>query len=66
MSFFKKLLIGCTSGLLLSTTIFAQPHIITTIAGDGIHGYTGDGGSATMAELYSPNGNYTHLHAPIE
>jgi sugar lactone lactonase YvrE len=29
---------------------------ITTVAGDGTSGYTGDGGSATSAELYFPNG----------
>ena len=65
MSFFKKLLTCCTSGMLLSTSIFAQPHIITTIAGDGIHGYTGDGGSATMAELYSPNGQCVDKHGNV-
>ena len=30
--------------------------IITTIAGDGIAGFSGDGGSATSAELYYPTG----------
>ncbi len=29
--------------------------IITTIAGNGIAGYSGDGGSATAASLYNPN-----------
>jgi hypothetical protein len=28
--------------------------IVTTVAGNGINGYTGDGGPATAAEIYSP------------
>jgi sugar lactone lactonase YvrE len=34
----------------------ATTGIITTIAGDGYFGYGGDGGAATMAELYEPKG----------
>jgi sugar lactone lactonase YvrE len=30
--------------------------VITTIAGTGTHGYSGDGGPATNAELYNPEG----------
>ena len=30
--------------------------IITTVAGNGVAGYTGDGGTATAAELNGPNG----------
>jgi len=34
----------------------AATGIITTVAGDGIFGYSGDGGPATSAELYFPYG----------
>jgi sugar lactone lactonase YvrE len=34
----------------------ASTGVITTYAGNGTMGYTGDGGSATKAELFSPNG----------
>ncbi len=30
--------------------------IVTTIAGNGISGYSGDGGAATLAQLYNPEG----------
>jgi len=34
----------------------AATGVITTIAGDGYLGFGGDGGAATMAELYAPQG----------
>ena len=34
----------------------AQAQIITTVAGNGTGGYSGDGGQATAAELYGPEG----------
>jgi hypothetical protein len=48
----KYLLLALFSGLLTGTTaIYAQSNIITTLAGTGISGYTGDGGAATSADL---------------
>src|ERR1700751_6098948 len=40
--------------LLIFFTVKSQ--IITTIAGTGTFGYSGDGGQATSAELYDPYG----------
>ena len=34
----------------------AKAQIITTIAGTGVYGYSGDGGQATLAQLGSPTG----------
>ncbi|HXB11739.1 MAG TPA: T9SS type A sorting domain-containing protein [Bacteroidia bacterium] len=50
-----------TAGILISFLIIAftgnaQVGIINTIGGNGIGGYTGDGGAATAAELLSPSG----------
>ena len=33
-----------------------QPAIITTYAGNGVGGFSGDGGAAASAQLYSPSG----------
>jgi sugar lactone lactonase YvrE len=42
--------------LLLLEPVFTKAQIITTIAGNGIMGYSGDGILATTAELYQPGG----------
>jgi sugar lactone lactonase YvrE len=34
----------------------APPHLITTVAGTGVGGYSGDGGPAASAEIHSPYG----------
>lgn len=39
--------------------------IITTVAGDGTYGYTGDGGVATVAELYFPSSVNVDLEGNI-
>ncbi len=36
--------------------VTAATAIITTVAGNGTRGFSGDGGQATSGELYSPNG----------
>jgi sugar lactone lactonase YvrE len=36
--------------------VSAATGIMTTIAGTGVGGYSGDGGTATKAELYNPEG----------
>ena len=48
---------GVVPSLGLSDVCFAKSNtIITTVAGNGTQGYSGDGGSATSASLNSPNG----------
>jgi uncharacterized repeat protein (TIGR02543 family) len=55
------LLLTATSLVVIATGLFAMrgfaatPGTINTIAGDGIAGYSGDGGLATSAELDDPN-----------
>ncbi len=39
--------------------------IITTIAGNGTSGYSGDGGSATMAQLANPNDVVVNSHGNV-
>jgi hypothetical protein len=36
--------------------VSAATGIVTTVVGDGVQGYSGDGGPATSAELYNPTG----------
>jgi DNA-binding beta-propeller fold protein YncE len=46
----------CLFSLQLSVSGFAQSGIITTVARNGIAGFSGDGGPATSAQLYDPAG----------
>lgn len=39
--------------------------IITTVAGNGTEGYSGDGGPATLAQLYRPRGVYVDVAGNI-
>jgi len=41
---------------LFSTCVWAQQYTISTIAGNGTAGYSGDGGAPTSAQLSSPDG----------
>lgn len=41
---------------ILMTSSFAAAQVITTVAGDGIYGFSGDGGAAINANLGRPNG----------
>ena len=45
-----------TVSLLVGFSIWAQAQIINTIAGNGVHGYTGDGGPADTCEVNSASG----------
>lgn len=49
----KKLLLTLIASPLF---ILSNAQIIETIAGNGVQGYSGDGGQATAAEFYYPNG----------
>ncbi len=51
------LLLSIFTGILLSATIAtAQPGNITTVAGDGVGGFSGDGNLAIYAQLGGPSG----------
>lgn len=39
--------------------------IITTFAGTGVPGYTGDGGPATLAQIYNPTGIAVDVHGNV-
>ncbi|HEX3743412.1 MAG TPA: hypothetical protein VHW09_05770 [Bryobacteraceae bacterium] len=48
--------VALCASLLLTTLCSAQGYTITTVAGDGILGYTGDNGPALRAELWALSG----------
>ena len=54
----KKKYFGCVLTILaiISTGVLSSAQIITTIAGNGNPGFSGDGGSATNAEFDNPTG----------
>ena len=56
--------ITMTSAMSVSAAFALSPGI-HTVAGDGIAGYAGDGGSATSAELHIPNGVWVDTAANI-
>lgn len=50
------LLLSFLTAAILSTNSIAQPGIITTVAGTGVTGFSGDGGPAIAAILNGPGG----------
>jgi hypothetical protein len=52
----KKIIPVLSLLLFQGSVLFSQSGIITTIAGNGVQGYSGDGGPATDAELNLPSG----------
>ena len=55
-----KLLLSA-SFLFVSSSVLAQSQVITTLAGTGSNGFSGDGGVATSAQLYPENENFRSL-----
>jgi uncharacterized protein YjdB len=61
----KKIFLISALLLLAMATANATPHIISTIAGNGTAGHTGDGSPATACELSDPYGVATDTHGNI-
>jgi len=54
-----------TALLLVAATNLSAQGVISTIAGNGTAGYSGDGGSAIHAEFYGPSGVATDVHGNL-
>ena len=52
----RKTILLSIAVIAVSVSAYAQSQTITTIAGNGVSGYSGDNGAATSAHLFGPTG----------